>query len=295
MDSRITSRFFRVEKMSAAAPEFEHALSAALALGAQPKQRQRELTDGALVRLERNKESGAFVAGEVVRVQTENIPPEASDAGLTPLRVGGLGHAIAYRYHPGLKVLCIQFDNRGVSVGKFVRYLKLVDDSFGYTFEPLVTQDAWNRYKDGSPRKLAIALASPANLERVEGDVGALTDAGRRLGEIADAPIIRIEVSMGTSRGGFLDSGFVGDVIKYFTKGAGKTQDVRQLKATVKAEGVDGSDAIDFLDEKLSCRDTREFPRDDADKHYAVREAFLRACFNEKIDYITRVYGAMDT
>ena len=152
-------------------------------------------------------------------------------------------------------------------------------------------QNAWDRYNDGKPRKFEIQIAAPANLAAVEGNVGALTDAGRKLAEMSKAPMIRIEISMGGKRAGFLDKDFVTSALKYFTSGEGRNDDVRSLKATVKDGEESGIDPIDFLDEKLYIKDDLSFPENDADQHYKVRENFLRTCFTSHFDYITSVYG----
>ena len=275
MDSNITCRFFKIEAEFDTVPPFEEACLAAFELGDDPEHRQK-LVGGATVRMERFGKDANFFRGEAVRVQTENIPPEASPKGLTPLAVGGLGHAIAFRYHPGLKVIAIQFDNRAVSLGRLLNYLRVVDGSHLYKMSPLVTEDAWDRYDDGKPRKFLIQIAAPANLEQVEGEVGVLTDGARQLGEIADAPMITIEVSMGQRRKGFLDSDFVTGALNYFTKGAGKDEDIRKLSATVGFLDDSGSEAIDFLNEKLVCKDVLELPKNDADAHYQRRDSFLK-------------------
>lgn len=291
MDSIITVRYFQVEKAVASAPDFEVALETAFDLGPSPIDRQRSIKNDVVLRLERFKTSGAFIAGEAVRVQTDNIPPEAKDTGLVPLNIGGLGHAVAFRYHPDLEVIAVQFDNRSVSIGKLIDYLSFVDPSCIYRVHPLVTQNAWDRYNDGNPRKFEIQIAAPANLAAVEGEVGALTDAGRTLGEMSDAPMIRIEVSMGNKRKGFLNKGFVTDVLKYFTSGEGKNEDIRSLRATVKDSSEEASDAIDFLNEKLFRKDKLRFNGLDANAHYNVRDSFLKTCFSDHFEYISEVYG----
>lgn len=291
MDSRITCRFFRIEADFDTVPPFEAACLAAMEAGAEPVDRQKPV-EGATVRMERFQQaSSTFYRGEIVRVQTENIPPEASATGLTPLAVGGLGHAIAFRYHPGLRVIAIQFDNRAVSLGRLLLYLRAVDATHLYTMRPLITEDAWTRYGDGKPRKFMIQLASPANLDTVEGDVGVLTDSIRALGEMADAPIITIEVSMGRRRQGSLAPEFIADILNYFTDGAGQNEDIRKLSATVAFEDDSGSETIDFLDEKLVCKDVLELPSDNADAHYEERDRFVRDSFSEHFEYINNVYG----
>ena len=71
-----------------------------------------------------------FFDGEIVRKQTEDIPPEANDKGLQELAVsegGGIGHCIAFRYSAAIQTIAVQFDNRKVSVNRLLDYLKLSD------------------------------------------------------------------------------------------------------------------------------------------------------------------------
>lgn len=294
MDRKITCRFFKIEAEYPSTPSFEKACAAAMGLGGDPEHRQR-MVGNVTVRMERFGEAGSFFSGEAVRVQTENIPPEASPKGLTPLAVGGLGHAIAFRYHPGLQVIAIQFDNRAVSLGRLIDYLRDVDSSYRYKFLPLITEDAWGRYLDGKPRKFMIQLAAPQNLEEVEGPVGVLTDAARALGEMAEAPIITIEVSMGQRRSGFLNGEFVTGLLNYFTNGNGSDEDVRKLCATVALDDEGGTEGIDFLNEKLKIKDELDLPSDDAEQHYLRRDGFLKRCFEEHFEYIASVYGGQSS
>lgn len=290
MDRQITCRFFKIEPEFEAVPPFEQACIAAMELGDDPEHREKDI--GAVkVRMERFDQSGQFFRGEAVRVQTENIPPEASPKGLTPLAIGGLGHAIAFRYHPELRIIAIQFDNRAVSVGRLMTYLRDVDSSYRYRYSALATQDAWGRYNDGRPRKFVIQLAAPQNLDEVEGSVGALTDAARTLGEMAQAPMITIEVSMGQRRQGFLNREFVTKVLKHFTIGGGSDEDVRKLCSTVALDDEGGTQDIDFLNEKLKNKDVLDLPNDNAERHYRLRDQFLKDCFAEHFEYIARVYG----
>lgn len=291
MDRHITCRFFKIEPELEAVPPFEDACAAAFALGDEPHHRERQLKS-ITVRMERFGKSDQFFHGEAVRVQTENIPPEASPKGLTPLAIGGLGHAIAFRYHPALRVMAIQFDTRAVSVGHLMTYLRDIDSSYRYRYSTLVTEDAWGRYNDGQPRKFVIQLAAPQNLAEVEGPVGELTDALRTLGEIADAPMIRIEVSMGQRRRGHLNRNTITKAIRYFTSGGGSDEDVRKLSSTVSFEGDGGSQDIDFLNEKLKNKGVLDLPNDNAERHYRLRDRFLKDCFAEHFEYIARVYGA---
>lgn len=290
MDSKITVRFFRITKNHQAAPDFEAALQNALAAGQTAAARQRNI-NGSIIRLERLAANGTCWDGEIVRKQTQNIPPAADDDGLTPLVLNdgsGLGHSIAFRYSPGVQVLAIQFDNRAVSVNRLVAYLRAIDPAHDYGAFPLIRRDAWERYGRGSPSSVVLEIAAPADLPAVEGEVGSVIASTKRLAEMANAPVITIEVKMGRTRGS-LSKGFVDGILDFFTRGEGREQDVRKLGVTSRTE--DAAEYIDFLQEGLKHSDTLDLPSDDPNVNYRARRNYLEACFNESFDYIRGIYG----
>lgn len=291
--ARVTVRFFKIEKIHESAPDLEVALQDAYAVGPKACEREREVV-GHTLRLERLKKDSMFYDGEIVRKQTEDIPPEAIDDGLQKLSVsegGGIGHCIAFRYSVALQALAIQFDNRAVSVNRLLAYLRDIDPTFDYRADPIAHQDAWNKYNRGLPTKFEISLAQPQNLAAVEGEVGSVIESTRTLAEIYDGPIINVEITMGRRKGSLAKKA-VDDVIKYFTNGAGGTEDVRKLSATSVNE--DGTEQVNFLNDLL--RESREVqvPEGDPDGHYKKRRQWLDTCFRTHFDYIKDVYGVSD-
>jgi hypothetical protein len=106
MKTSVTVRFFKVEKNHNTAPDFEVALQTVFASGVKASQREKDVF-GQILRLERLKKDNTFWAGEIVRKQIGDIPPEANDNGLQKLSVsegGGIGHCIAL--HSGIAWLC---------------------------------------------------------------------------------------------------------------------------------------------------------------------------------------------
>ncbi len=291
MDNHITIRFFKIEPHHETTPSFADALVAAFALGDTPRDRQRAVSS-ALIRLERLTVDASFIDGEVVRRQDTALPPEATDSGMSPLPLSdgaGLGHPIAFRYSTTLGVLAIQFDNRAVSPGRFLAYLREVDPAANYSHLPLVRKDAWDRYGRGMPRKVSLKIANP-NLHAVEGPVDSLKAASETLAEQFNAPMITIEISMGRKRGGLVKS-LVDSTLRYWTEGAGREEDVRALKVDVDSE----SEALDFIEEKLVDRDRLDLPENNPAKHYARRQAAVKQAFNRHLTYITEAYGRVET
>ncbi|MBR9766513.1 MAG: hypothetical protein GYB53_24100 [Rhodobacteraceae bacterium] len=289
--SKVTVRFFHVGKAGKNVPDLEKALWAAHALSDKASGRER-VVEGHVLRLERLADYGEYTAGEIVRKQTGDIPPEANSEGLARLSVsegGGLGHCIAFRYHRRLAIIAIQFDTRAVSINRLMLYLKEIDTSQVYNVRAMIRRDSWEKYNKGKPTKLSFTIAQPTNLAAVEGEVGSVIASTKRLAEIAEAPRIHIEVSMGRGKGS-LRKGVVDDVLKFFTTGVGKTEEVKQLQ--VNSSTDDGTEMIDFLTELLKDTDHLELPDGDPEGHYKVRLAWLKEAFDKHYDQIELMHGA---
>ncbi|MEO1346434.1 MAG: hypothetical protein AAFV74_20015 [Pseudomonadota bacterium] len=289
--AKVTVRFFKIERVHETAPDLEVALQSAFASADKASDREREVF-GQTLRLERLTKDNTFFDGEIVRKQTGDIPPEANDNGLQKLSVsegGGIGHCIAFRYSVALQAVAIQFDNRAVSVNRFLAYLREFDPTYDYRAEAMVRKDAWTKYNRGLPTKLQLTVAQPQNLASVEGEVGSVIESTRTLAEIHDGPVITVEIKMGRKKGS-LAKDVVDGVLKYFTSGPGAEEDVRKLSATSVNE--DGAEAINFLNDLLKERRDIDVPEGDPDGHYGKRQSWITTCFNSHFDYIKEVYGA---
>jgi len=295
VDSNITLRFFKVVPIGGGTPDFSEALKGAFEAGKQPKEREKtiSLSDGrsAIVRIENWAPDNTFVDVEVVRRQQDNLPPEVNDDGLDPLPLpdgSGLGHSIALRYHEALSILCIQLDTRKVSVGLLLAYLRDIDPTWEYRAEPLVNENSWERYDRGSPRKVALKIASPTSLPHVEGDVGAVSSSAKRLGNLYGAPIISVEISMGQKSGSLIKDK-VDSLLRYFTNGDGSNEDIRKL--SVSAALDDGAEEINFLNDLISVKAVLDLPRNEPKNNYEKRKNWIKTSFNDKLEYIRNVYG----
>lgn len=289
--AKVTVRFFKIEKVHDTAPNLEVALQNVFASGEKASLREKNVV-GQILRMERLKNDNTFVEGEVVRKQIGDIPPEANDDGLQKLSVsegGGIGHCIAFRYSPALQVLAIQFDNRAVSVNRLLMYLRAFDPNYEYRAELMLRKDAWTKYNRGLPTKFSLSVAQPQNLKAVEGTVGSVIESTRRLAEIADGPVITIEVNMGRKKGS-LAKDTIDSVLQYFTNGGGATEDLRKLQVTSANE--DGSEAINFLKDLLKESRDIELPEGLPEQHYEKRRSWVKACFEMHFEYINGVYGA---
>lgn len=289
MDSRVTVRYFKLTNVARQPVRFETAIFEALGLGASPSDRQRQLALGVTLRLEGAYRRNGLVVGEVVRVQTENIPPEAQPAGLVPLGIGGLGHSIGFAYDRVSGVIAIQFDPRGVSLGRFLDYLRNVQHRADYSYSAVVSNDAWERYNRGQPRTLTVTIAAPENLDNVPGPANSVIQASKRLADISEAPVITIDVSMGHTRRRNLSRDFVSGVLDALT-GDGAADSIRSLKVKSKQEGLP-SDEIDFVNDFARDQETLELPAGDHDENIARRLRYIQRCLINRLPDLRALYG----
>jgi len=234
-----------------------------------------------------------LVCGQFVRRTLIDHPPEATKDGLLALKLGagsGLGYPAAFAYLPKLKVIALEYSPRVLSLSRVLLYVNMSSGQGKISARPIPNQQAWDRYAKGKPRKLTITLANPENLAAVEGDVSGVLSATSKLNEIFDAPVITIEVSMGHKKGS-LNSDYVEKILNFFTVGAGRKADVRNLRASVRPDDGSKTDDLDFLSELLTSRNDLDIS-DDPVKSYEIRKAFVRTELKKHIPYIKQVYGA---
>lgn len=281
MDRSVTVRFYRVERPSRNTPRLLDVLQHIVALAL--PDRERTIRTDFDVRLEHMQPDGPnVVAGEFTRIQTTNFPSEVDGRGTHPLSVDNpLGHGIAFRFDHARSVLAIQYDVRVISPGRVFDYLKIMWPEASYRLRPLVRNDMWRRFNRGPVRKVEIAIASPSNLADIEGPDQAAFDAVRTLGGAYEAPILRVEMSMGRRNGALSDN--VKTLARSLWEAASiGNVDIRAMNAVT--EVVEGpNDEINLLDELLSAQEVLPLPDRDPERSYAIRRQFLQHAMNENV------------
>lgn len=290
MDQNISVHFFVIEPRNDAVPTFEAAIATCLALGANPGDRELELSqDDTHVRLERCNHVGDWVEGEVVRVQRDNIPLEAYPNGLLPSRAQSQGHSAVFRYNPGLRVLVIERHAVNMTTSRLLRYLRRADESARYRALPIANHGLWERYGNMRPRRFSVTMASINDPVEAEGEVGALISSGRILHEMTNAPTVRISVSAGED--GSLQKGVIGRLLDGFLGNDDPGLEITSLSVSGEDEDTDSNEVLNFLDDVLKERGELDLNGMDALASYNARIAFLRGCFAQHMDYIAHRYG----
>lgn len=292
MDKRIVVHFLQVVPRNAAVPEFADVLHACNGLGETPGERELALSqDDSRVRLERLEVNGDWLEGEVVRVQRDNIPPEALPEGLQPSRASSQGHSAVFRYHRGLSLLVIEKNASNMTPSRFLRYLRVYDETARYVANPIANEDVWERFGRMRPKRFSVTLASVTNPAAVEGPVGAILTSGRILHEATSAPTIHISVREGGGPEG-LDKGAIGDMIAGLLGNNDPSYQVTSLSVAAEDEDEQAGEVLNFLDDILKEKDEIDLNGLSADDSFAARIVFLRACYTKHMDYINNYYGA---
>jgi hypothetical protein len=121
MDSWITVRFYAVVPKEAGQASFEACLNQTMRLGPNPA---RDIDADTIIQASNLSEKGDRILGDLIRIQSENLPSLIPTKGLPPEKLGlardaGLGHHTAFVYDRKVGVLAYQLAKNAVSLGRF--------------------------------------------------------------------------------------------------------------------------------------------------------------------------------
>jgi hypothetical protein len=271
MDNGIAIRYYRVERAEEHHPTLASCLQTIFKKGG-PGKRQKDV-NGVKIRLEyfANPSNGVF-EGEFVRLQERGYPSEVHEENVLALQTEKpLGHHLAFVFHEKKSVLAAQFDTKALSLTRVNGYLSSFPPHVFYLFTPLVRKDMWDRFISTPPRKLKFAIASPSDLNQIEGTHKSVY---QNLGEIAErySPhLLEISMSMGQANGALKKAHeFAKDLLR---KGDSGDIDLRSLKG----KGADQVEEINLLEEVLTEKITLDLPRNDPEASYQMRLKALHA------------------
>jgi hypothetical protein len=276
MPKPITVRFYQVGKVVQHGPSLRTVLQSIFNLG-EPGMRERQLSGTFTCRLERlNTDIPGFVAGEMIRVRSTDLPCEVHPDGTRALNVDvPIGDGVAFWYREQDHKLAIQYDLRTLSPGRFNDYMHQMVDAGQFTFEPAIDPLALARFHSLPLRKLKVKLARPQQLGALEDDMAAAGQAFRDLGEVYQAPVVTLEMSMGHYKGQLADG--AKQMVEGFLTMAGNNRDVRGITVTPDSgEGLENED-INLLDTLLSVKGEVVPASEGPDDVYVECSTFVRA------------------
>ncbi|PWE29997.1 hypothetical protein DDZ14_16280 [Maritimibacter sp. 55A14] len=290
MDSKIKARFYQVENVNGNDDPLYHCLEQ---LWDHPDRvRYQTIHGGIRVRLERYESNHdaarrGFVDGELVRQQTENIPPIAEQGQPLEGMDRPLGHRCAFRYHPRTRALLLESRQNGVTPMRMDGLVKTVlRPHKGFYLTPVVTEDALDRLRNGTPRRVTFRVASPGNMDAVEADERQIEENLTRMANNFGG--LSVEVSVGFPRGNndrALVRGSLNRAIRWAT---GNRDHVEKFAVKISEE----ESPIDVFSEQIKVvQDLPGIQNLDVDANYEARRDLLRRAFDDYLPIIERLYG----
>jgi hypothetical protein len=288
MDSRVAVRFFRVSEPPPGVPDFGDILQQISEIPA-PADREQNLGEGVNVRLESCAARGQTLEGDLCRIQTVNIPPQAGAEGLEPLVLGdgnGIGHMAAFAYHRPTRVLLLQSNNQSVTPNRLALYAASWDPAQIFHLSPVLTDDALERFQAGRARSFVVKFAGIDRLDALDDPDLPVARGAVMIGNAYEGLEVEIKVSVGRQRDRTLSLAALGRTIARLAGEPG----VEKLQA--KLEGDDR--ALDLLHEQLQAAQELQLPEGDPERHYAVRRQYLAQILRNNMPTLTRQFGAPD-
>jgi hypothetical protein len=289
MDAIVTVRFFKVAEPGQDRTDLPAALRALESVRL-VGDRERHLGNGVIFRLERCTEDGDFLDGEFCRKQTGNIPPHTSSGGSVPITLPegeGIAHLAAFKYHLPTRILLFQMNRQCGSTTRVSDYLYAADRNVSASFEPIFTEDAWDRVEGKTIKSFRVRFASPVDLMSFDDEAVSGVRNAHAIANVYDGPEVEIAVSVGRRRKRRLNTARVLGLFQWI-----KREEVDVSTMEVVAAGETGSEPIDFIDEHLRASRELDLPERNPNAHYRVRKRFLDEIFSDKMNYILRRFGA---
>ncbi|MCG8445951.1 MAG: hypothetical protein MI753_09570 [Hyphomicrobiales bacterium] len=273
MTRKLSVRFYSVGRLQPNGPSLQQALEIIAARN--HEDRQVQVAQGMVIRLERLDVEADELVGEFTRVRDTDFPFEVHADGPRQLQTDGpLGTGIAFRFGTTDHTLAIQFDTRIVSPGRVLDYLMQFDRRFAFDIKPKLDIENWRKFNNTPVRKLRIGIASPEHLGDIEEEGAAVKSSIQQLSEAYDAPVITIEIGMG-NRKGMLGEAVHGAAraVSDLLRGGGA--DVRSLRGWIKPDDGQPTEELNLIDEFLTEKLEFPSPRNDPEANYALRRQIL--------------------
>ena len=295
MDRTLTGRFFSVEPRKDNSTPFEVAVETLS---------ECELSDRAAdtygdppipVWLSEFEKKNGLICGQFTRAQRDNLPFDVRDGNeLAPRdtsEIMGIGHSIAFVYHPATRTICAQIDNKAVSLSRANAYLCARLGISGYDFLPILTQEGYERVlSKRNIQSVRMRMAKPENLSAVEPEIGAHGANLANMKKFLGAPYVDVTYTMGRHRGGLNKNSMRSVISELFSRKV--DVGLKRLAVTpVKDSDEEREVAVDLLRDQVHYKTTLKLPADDASKNYKLRSTQLMTWFLEKKTWLMALQG----
>ena len=287
MDKSVSIRMFSVEQREGHGVLFSAALRAIFAR--ELVAREREVEPEIVIRLERLSDDAPVVRGEIMRLQSANLPPKAlSGEPAVRLGVGSIGHSAVFAYDREIGALALQVARSGITPARIALYVEALHGS-PYDVWPILNADSWTKIRHGRIRAARIRLATPSDLRAADDDARSIKQGLRRLKEATDTHYLDVSFTMGRGDPD-LDRARTMRLFRWFhaEREAGRG-DVKRLAASV-SDG-EKTEILNLIGAQMGATARLELPDDDPTASYELRSQFALDSLHAHRDELVEQLG----
>ncbi len=245
-----------------------------------------QVSNGVNIRIERVLNDQGFLSGDLVRQQTDNLPPIAHASQPLAPNTNPLGHRSAFRYHPATRIIAIEANRLGASPARLNQFIRRkMGDHRGFFFDPCLNADALAQLRDGTPRQLQLRVACPTDLNEMAGNPYDIEGNLSQLQEMVNGNIVTVEIGFGRGdRDSSLNIANISEIARW---AFGNRHSVKKLSVKTLEDDI----PIDLFGQHIFERETLELDTDNLDEAYRVRALFLSECFDNRWGELAALYG----
>tara|TARA_B100000678_G_scaffold267492_1_gene253077 strand:+ start:369 stop:1223 length:855 start_codon:yes stop_codon:yes gene_type:complete len=282
MDKDITVRFYELrwpeDGPAGVADAFRD-------LAALPRRdRERAVNDEIVLRLDDFDEGDGLIWGDIVRVQSDNLPSHVQDDSSDPLPVDRIGHHAAFVFEPETRFLALQFDIK-IAVNRFCTYASEFCGT-GIGHMPVFRPNTLERFEAETPTSFTVGVSGVRNFAGIGADKTDLEDQLEEWANFFGGMNIEIKVSTRSDQGG-LDKETVLRKLHRFLVLRERIEGVRKIKANT----IESDKAFNFVNDLLVEYDTLALLPNDPEYNRQRRLDFVRECYDEHRPYLRRIAG----
>lgn len=189
-------RIFSVRKANVNVPDFSSALVGIFQLTL--AEREHNLGDDVMIRLERLENRRGFQSGELIRLQVSDLPSEAQTGiPVRPLGVASIGHSTVFAYHATSGLLAFQLARNGITSSKFASYVNQRITGANFDILPVPSEDIAERLRSGRVKALRIRTKAGENINAVDNRTRGVNEGFRAFRDALGTSIIDVTLSNG--------------------------------------------------------------------------------------------------
>lgn len=282
MDRNVTVRFYELRWPDDGPENISGAFAA---LHQSPRrERERPVNDEIVLRLDDYGEGDGLIWGDIVRVQSDNLPSHVREDSSDPLPVDRIGHHAAFVFEPETRYLALQFDMK-IAVNRFCNYVsQFTGTNVGHM--PVFRPNTLQRFENETPTSFTVGVSGIRNFAGIGPNKEDMEDQLEDWAGIFGATNIEIKVSARADQGG-LDKNAVIQKLYRFLGLREQIEGVRKIQANT----IESDKAFNFINDLLKEHDTLELRPNDPDYNRRKRLDFVRECYDEHRPYLRKIAG----